>query len=448
VIDQARRELDRLRRHVDVGYIKSAVRILLATGVGRGAMLASLLGVARVLGAHDFGLFTIIQATASLLTVAAGLGLTVAIPRAVGEARVTDPQAVGGIIVLGLVVVLAGGTTLGLMTFALAGQASTALHPTLAAGSLRTASLAIAAGTITPQLVYSLIAIDAVGKASIVTGVRGIVVGAATFVSAREGLQQAILGWSCGEAAVALLGVALLRSVIGNGTFRLWPIQFRRHQRLIWTLGLPSMLAGLTIQPAVWLAQLLLARTPGGLPAVGLFGVALRWNQALLLVPAAIAPIALPRLTMTLAAGDPAASRRLLRTAVAANIIPVSVLCGPVFLVALRTSPPFDGIPKSAATSLLLVLVLAAFPMALNNVMSQVALARLRIRLWLVSDVGLAVTLLVVSGMLVRRWGPVGLGAAYFAAYVVTCLLLLPVFKRSDQGSAALRLAPSAPEAR
>jgi O-antigen/teichoic acid export membrane protein len=86
-----------------------------------------------------------------------------------------------------------------------------------------------------------------------------------------------------------------------------------------------------------------------------------------------------------------------------------------------------QGREYAAAAAVLTVLAVAVVPTALNNVLSQQALAQGRVALWVWSDVALAATLAVSAITLVPMMQAVGLAISYLLGYLATCVVLLPV---------------------
>jgi O-antigen/teichoic acid export membrane protein len=86
-----------------------------------------------------------------------------------------------------------------------------------------------------------------------------------------------------------------------------------------------------------------------------------------------------------------------------------------------------QGAEYSRAARVLVVLAVATVPAALNNVLGSRALAEGRVAIWVWSDVALATTLAAGAVALVPAWNDTGLAAAYLIAYVVSCLVQLPI---------------------
>ena len=86
-----------------------------------------------------------------------------------------------------------------------------------------------------------------------------------------------------------------------------------------------------------------------------------------------------------------------------------------------------QGSEYASASCVLVVLAVATVPAALNNVLSNRAVAEGRLALWVWSDLALSFTLAAGAVALVPLLGGIGLATSYLAAYVATCLVLMPI---------------------
>jgi O-antigen/teichoic acid export membrane protein len=65
--------------------------------------------------------------------------------------------------------------------------------------------------------------------------------------------------------------------------------------------------------------------------------------------------------------------------------------------------------------------------MSANVVLGIIAIAEGRIRLWVVSDLVLAVALLGLSALTVSSWGANGLAFSYTVSYTISAVILSPL---------------------
>jgi O-antigen/teichoic acid export membrane protein len=189
---------------------------------------------------------------------------------------------------------------------------------------------------------------------------------------------------------------------------------------------LPALLASVSLQPALWLGQVLLSRQPDGLQHVGTFAVAMRWHSIALFVPATMGSVMLPMLGRLRATGRSMDARALFVRYSALTLGFSTATC----LVLIAFAGPLMGVqgPEySLASGVLVVLAVATVPVALNNVLGDRALAEGRLALWVWSDLAFAIIVAASAVALVPPLGGIGLAWAYLAACVATCLVLLPI---------------------
>ena len=123
------------------------------------------------------------------------------------------------------------------------------------------------------------------------------------------------------EVAVLVLTGALLTRSRDGARFVVRFRLERRDLRMLWQFGIPALIGSAAVLPSMWLGQALLSSQPGGLHALGLFGLAYRFYLVILFLPAAITPMVLPGLARTLAEQRVSgAYGRLLRANLALNV--------------------------------------------------------------------------------------------------------------------------------
>jgi O-antigen/teichoic acid export membrane protein len=191
-------------------------------------------------------------------------------------------------------------------------------------------------------------------------------------------------------------------------------------------VSMPALLASISLQPALWLGQVLLSRQPGGLEQVGTFAVALRWLAIALFVPSTMGSVLLPMLGRLRATGRDADARILF---VRYGGMTLAFSIGTSLLVVALAEPlmALQGPEYASGAIVLVILAIAVVPTAMNNVLSQRALAEGQLALWLSSDLALAATLALGAVVLVPVLHGAGLAWSYLLAYAATCIVLLPV---------------------
>ncbi|OLT14213.1 hypothetical protein BJF78_19615 [Pseudonocardia sp. CNS-139] len=417
------------------GVLGAALRggawALVGTVVGRLANTAVLLVAAATLGSTDFGGVSIAISTVLVVASVSALGLPVAAQKLVAEAgdrdvarreRLIDVTAVLAVAV-GVLVAVCFYAGSGLVASLALGDAGLALAVAAAAPLvLTTPFIEVLAGLLAARERFR-----SVGVLRAQHGI-GAAVAVGIALAVAPGTFETLLALAAGEILTCCVGWWLLNRARDPRVrrVRLPRENVRTVARALLAVSLPAMLASVALQPAMWVGQLTLAHHPDGLAAVGLFAVALRWHAIALFVPATMGSVLLPMLGRLRATGRTDDARALFLRYGGLTLV-FSTLACLVLVVGASLLMGLQGAEYLAGAGILTVLAVAVVPTALNNVLSQRAVAEGRLALWVVSDVALAVTLLVCALLLVPRMGGVGLAFSYLAAYVATCLVLLPI---------------------
>jgi O-antigen/teichoic acid export membrane protein len=238
----------------------------------------------------------------------------------------------------------------------------------------------------------------------------------------------AVLGaLAAADAVACMLGLRLVTSARGpRSTVPYGRTELLIEAKSLLRVSLPALIASVSLQPALWFGQVLLSRQPGGLAHVGTFAVAMRWQAIALFVPATMGSVLLPMLGRLRATGRTVDARALFVRYSALTLAFSTITC--LGLIAFATAlMGLQGPEYALASGVLVVLAIATVPAALNNVLSNRALAEGRLALWVWSDLALSITLAGSAVILVPLLDGVGLASAYLAAYIATCLVLLPI---------------------
>ena len=402
---------------------------LVGTFVGRVANVGALLLAARHLGSEQFGGMSLALSTVLVVTSVSALGLPVAAQKLVAEAREIDVVRRDRLIDI----TLGMTASVGLLTM-IGGALSSAwvadgiLDQPDVAPLVAVASILILTTPMVEVLAGLLAALERFGTVGLFRAVHGSLCGVLVIVLLSTSGAMAVL-WvlAAADALACVLGLRLVTSARGpRSTARYGRTELLIEVRSLLRVSLPAMLASVSLQPALWFGQVLLSRQPDGLRHVGTFAVAMRWHAIALFVPATMGSVLLPMLGRLRATGRSMDARALFVQYGALTLAFSTATC--LGLIAFAAPlMGLQGAEYALESGVLVVLAVATVPAALNNVLSQRALAEGRIALWVWSDLALSTTLAAGAAVLVPVLDGVGLASAYLAAYVATCLVLLPI---------------------
>ncbi|WP_156752093.1 oligosaccharide flippase family protein [Mycobacterium sp. ACS1612] len=403
---------------------------LVGTFVGRVANVGALLLAARFLGSEQFGGMSLALSTMLVVTSVSALGLPVAAQKLVAEAREIDAVRRDRLIYLTLTMTV----SVGLLTMA-GGVLSSAwiangiLDQPDVAPLLAVASISILTTPMTEVLAGLLAALERFRTLGLFRAVHGALCGVLLVVVllSTSGAMAALWALAAAEALACGLGLWLVTSARGpRSTGRDGRTELLVELRALLRVMLPALLASVSLQPALWLGQVLLSRQPDGLHQVGTFAVAMRWHSIALFVPVTMGSVMLPMLGRLRATGRSMDARALFVRYSALTLGFSTATC----LGLIAFAGPLMGVQGPEyylASGVLVVLAVATVPVALNNVLGDRALAEGRLALWVWSDLAFAIILAASAVALVPPLGGIGLAWAYLAACVTTCLVLVPI---------------------
>jgi O-antigen/teichoic acid export membrane protein len=433
-----RARLEVLGRPLQDGLFRSALRAggwtLGGNTIGRLASALSTLFAAAMLGSRSYGEFALVQTTALTITSVSALGLPLSATKLVSEARMRDRERTNSLIGTALLMTASTGVTV-LIGYCLLSQvlARTVFDQKVAVSVLIAAAPLLVLSPLGEVLAGILTGLEEFPRLGSFQALRGVLLGTALSMAAALGIGIAgvLLAVVLAETISCAIGCSLLLRL--RGPVRLTLAGTGRCIRSLLRVSLPALLASVSVLPALWVGQVLLSRQPDGLQKVGVFAVAYRWHLVAVFVPAVLGSVLLPmlgRLRATQRAPD--ANRLFLRYTW--FTLSLAAPAGLALMVFANPIMALQGPQYAAGAAILVILGLAVVPAGLNNVLSQRAVAESRLGLWVVSDVAQAGVLIAVALLLVPTLDGVGLAWAYVAAFVTTCIVLIPVLAPDKRG--------------
>lgn len=422
VRQQTTRPASNVIKHVLQDAVFSAVGALFS----RGALFLGVFLTARALGPSKFGLFSLAQTTALLFTTFGSLSFGQMAAKVVAEGRVGSHEDLTKSTDVSYVAALFGGILFALPLIILSDSLSQFVSNRPGQQLLYAISaLLVVTGFIIPVQNGISLGLGVVRRQATANLVAAPLVVCSMVVGAMTGsVVLAMFGYVCGQAAVCIAQQVALGSA---GAALPRPSRLRRLRRadvsVVWTLALPSSVAGMLTFPVQWFAMLSLSRSEFGVSAVGQFSFANQVRAMMMFAIGIIANATLPQLTRAIAEGRSDDHRRLMRvgalglgggTALIA-ILGVIVIPPVISMVA----PTFEG-----ATVAMQVLIASSIPTALSSLYMRNATAHGRAAHLLYGNVAFAMAL-VPSVLLLVHYGATGLAIAFFVASIVQCAVYI-----------------------
>ncbi len=392
--------------------------------ISRALNMAAWVICARLLGRSDFGQLTMVQSTAGVFGVLAGMGLGLTATRYIAEFRTSNPARAGRILGLSQLVAIVAGLSISAVMVALAPfLASTTLAEPALRLPLIVGSGLVLFGALNGFQTGALAGVEAFRTIAKVNFWAGLLSFPCIFLGAWLGrVPGAVAGLVLALAVNWLLNQAALRRecqragvpLTFSGCFAEWPILLH--------FSLPALLASAIVSPVMWLCNTWLVRQPGGFGELGLYGAADRWRLAILFVPASVASPVLSMLANLRGAGSDASYRKVFRTNLALTAGLVTALSITVALCAPLVMRLF-GPAYRDGWKVLVVLSFSAVFEALNTFLGQPLVTHSMWRRF-GFDAVLAFTLLTTAWYCIPRWRGLGLAVAYAAAFLTVSVLL------------------------
>lgn len=417
-----------LRERLAVGAFWSLAGAL----ISRGFVLAATVVCARFLGREGFGALGMIQSTAGMFGILAGLGLGITATKYVSELRRLDPQRTGRILALSAAAAFVSGTVITLaMIFLAPYLARQVLAAPQLAGPLAIGSGLVFFGALNGAQTGALAGFESfatIARVNVVSGLLSfplIVAGVW-----RGGLRGALWGSVAALAVTWVFNHRALRKECAKAGIR---CEFRgcsRELNILHRFSLPAFLGSIAVVSAIWLCNALLARRPQGYAELGLYAAADKWRVLIVFVPTYVFATVVPVLSNLHGEGDGAGFQKVFRANLQFN---GSLALVAALLIAMFAGP-IMGIYGNAfhgGRVVLMVLACSAIAEVCNAMLGQPLVAAHRMWWKFGFDLLFVVLLVGLAWVLIPKRGALGLAAAYATAYMSSCIAIRVVTKRA-----------------
>lgn len=413
-----------LRKRLNLsGLLKRLLRgafwSVLGTATTRAFSLITNIGIARLLGREDFGVYGIILSTLGTFGLFGGLAFGYSMIKFTAQYAMRDPDKAGRLISGALMMqhISAGILTLTLVLSS----------DYLARGMLNRPAL----GDILPLGALYLF-VRTINNCQL-----GTLIGLGEFsATARINVVAAVMGLLVTLPLVFFLGlvgamIALTLETIINYIYCAFVLKRKcaehrivitwvnrgawREMREVLSFSIPAFMSGLLLMPVSWLTNALLVNQPEGYAQLGLFNAANQWRQFILLIPSAMSAVMLAISADTYADGPDGSYRRSYQI----NVKLSWAYALPVAAMVITFGEPLNhlfGSRYAEAASMIPPIIAAAFFSVINTVASNTVAAAGR--MW--AEVGLnllwAALITGFSLWLVPAFGAMGLAYASLIA--------------------------------
>ncbi len=286
-------------------FLGGAFWALAGSAVSRGLTLIGAIGTGRVLGIARFGELGIVQSTASMFAVFAGMGLGITATKFIADSRARAHDRSGQYIDFFLRMTTISGFVLSVIYLIALPTLRSALPPSAEiSSSLQIATGLLFFGALNGTGLGVLSGLEAFRSIATV----GILRGALTAMLVLAGVavwdvRGGIIGMVLAESLSFLLILALIRTESHRRGIETKNKMSSEEWSILWRFTFPALLGSVIVLPSMWISNLILVRH-GGFDQMGIYSAALKWNQLILFLPSSIAGIVLPMLSNRHGAGD------------------------------------------------------------------------------------------------------------------------------------------------
>lgn len=403
-----------------VNLLRASVWTAMGTVAARSLGVVTALALSLILGASGYGQYSLLLSTATLCAGVGQMGLQSVITRDLARDGRTPKEEIASTSLY----LMMGAAALVSMCVAFLAYSVPFLRPLLVAAGpslwlLVPWSVAL---VVNNQVVASLVGIRRFGQSAALSALRGLVVATGLVAASLSNDLSVVL-----PAAAAAEAVAALLSGYVLGRNKLLRLHVNLpYVRQILRVGVGAGIASLSIQVVTWGAQTYLANQPDGFAQVGVFALGVRLGLVASILSNSLVTTLLPFLS---AEGNTVSARKALLLPI--SLAALSSLMTSLLLPFISLYWPSEYLDHRGVLALMLLLSVFA---AANTSVGSLAVARGRLRHWVVSDLLLSLSMALCAAALVPPYGASGLAIAQMAAYSLSVTYLAVMMRREELG--------------
>jgi O-antigen/teichoic acid export membrane protein len=401
--------------HATVGAINLRLAAFLAFAI-----------VARLLGAKEMGVYSVIWTTVASLMVFSAFGVHVTTTRMVAACRVADKKRIGILLPNSFAFVLATASFLSVVIGGLVAprmEASLA-YPNLAALTrLAIPNIALLALILVGNA--ALQGLEAFSAYSRVTFISGMLFVTCTYTfTVAGGLKGAVLGMVVSNALSFSVVLLALRHSLRRLNVRLqWRLS-GQVLREIFSFSVPLFLAGVLVLPAWWFSSVYVARFYG-FAEVGLLNAAFSFFLMVTFLPSALNVAVLPLLADKFVGGESERFSSLTLDSFRITCLLSACVTATLYLFATPICVLAYGPAFASAGAILKIMCGAGFFSALASVFAPALVSAGKVWTAFVVNFCWFLVFMAATGVLAPRYGAVGVAVGMLGSYCLFSILVL-----------------------
>jgi O-antigen/teichoic acid export membrane protein len=394
----------------------------------RALLLFSMVLVARILGAEEYGQFGIVRATMNAFAILGGMALGLTANRYIAEHKSKNKALAGEIIGSSYMLAALSGSLAGAVVFFGAGYlAENVLLAPQLRGPLQVTSVLVLLSALNGAQIGILQGLEAYRRLAIAGLFQGLIgVLCFAFGAYYFGVPGSIGGFiAYAGAGTVLMGWLVVNEAARNGIRAAWR-GLNEVLPIFWKFSVPAALAGVAVAPLKWLAETTLVRI-SGFPELGVFHAAMT-IATIVLVAASV--LNAPLISLTAAARSKPSASKMSYVNLYGSWYFYLLVSVPLLMFPQLAAVPFGAEFRTATFSDVTVLLLLYSGLLLyyQGVLRLVVLSG---SMWLAFGTNLLEGLTLIAAFYVAQdYGARGLAIAYVASYVIRIAVSVPLFVR------------------
>lgn len=355
-----------LRMHLDASgpltrFLKLASWSLVAFVLEKGAQALTIVLLARILGAADYGRITLAQGMVNTAQVFIVLGAGTILARYIPTLVEESFERAVEIVNLCIMVILGTATLVafaGVMGSSAVAVSLLDLPPNSSIPFWIIAwVLLIAANGILFTIMLSLEEGKVVGIVSL--AVAPVMISTVSISASRWGFQGAVVAFVIVEIVKALLLSRSYFRILNSRGVTPWLPPRRSDAPILFSFGLPVFLSSALWASTMWLAQIILKQlSPDGLSAVGVFGFCNNILGLVILISSVTNRAAFPILSSLEAKGDGREVRKFVSSMLSIQLVAALAIGGPIAIFSKQIMTSM-GSTFAEGSSVLIVMVIS-----------------------------------------------------------------------------------------
>lgn len=388
-------------------------------------LIAAIL-TARILGTAGYGQLGMINSTVILFSTFAGLGLGITTTKYIAQYHQKDPERAGRIIGLTNLFGLASGILMFIILFVMAPWLATS---TLAApeltNELRIISLLLIFNTLVGIQTGTIAGFGSFKNLARIAVIHGaissilIIMGVYFF-----GLTGVVVALVVNSSINLILYRITIKNLLKNFKIRVDYSQAWQEKNIIWKLSLPTMLSSIMVGPVVWIANIIIINTPEGYASLGIFNAANQWTMVLGFLPVIIGGVLLPLVSANINKENKALEAiNVLASWIIVIIIALPLISFPEIIAIFYGQEYSSTVFLQSISLMMLVSCILSYKEGIGR-----KLIAKNLMWWgFISNLLWAI-LFLVSILILKNLGSLGLALSYFISYSLNTLIFVPFY--------------------